>query len=327
MGTLIGHVAPGVGFVLIGIWHLFNTIRIYIEAPWDFQSRPWFPTRWRGKHVKYLELLAIIFGSCTSIAAELFICPAKHQPFADDWSIPSDHLNNCEHSTISLFFLCYGITCLVSDILKIHLPRGVLNVMGAFAFSQEFMLFHFHSADHMGLEGHYHWLLQLPIIVGLLAALIEIAAPKAFIVSFVRSISIIFQGLWFVQMGLTLYVPSLVPTGCWMVREDGHWEVRCGVKGSQADKRAKALANLYFGWYLVAVLLFSIVLYVSMMYYHSSKQVQYEPLLSSLKADAHEGHQNKKDVEAGTSPKSSGDDHSVLSDIEMQGMTSISLER
>ncbi|CAM6090542.1 unnamed protein product [Calypogeia fissa] len=328
MGTFIGHILPGVGFVLIGLWHLFNTVRNYVEGPWNFQSKPWFPTRWRGQYLKYLELYAIIFGSCTSIAAELFICPAKHQPFADDWSIPSVHLNNFEHSTISLFFAFYGITCLISDILKIHLPRGVLHVMGAFAFSQELMLFHFHSADHMGLEGHYHWLLQLPIIVGLVAAMLEIAAPKVFIVAYVRSVSILFQGFWFIQMGLTLYVSSLVPTGCDIVKEDGTSEVRCGTMS--ADMRAKALANLYFSWYLVAIILFSIGLYVSMMYHHSSKQLQYEPLLSSLKATTHEeGHQNLKDVEAAQSPRSSQDDgtHSVESDIEMQGMSTISLER
>lgn len=332
MGTFAGHILPGVGFALIGIWHLFNTIRNYVEAPWNFHSRPWFPTRWGGKYVRYLEPLAIIIGSCTSIAAELFICPASHQPWADDWSIPSNHLNNFEHSTISFFFVFYGATCLASDALKVHLPRGLLHVMGAFAFSQELMLFHFHSADHMGLEGHYHWLLQLPICVGVLAALTEIAAPKAFIVSFLRSVAILFQGLWFVQMGLTLYVPSLVPTGCELLREQRHWEVRCGSLGSEADMRAKALANLYFSWYLVAALLFSISLYVSMMYHHGRKQAQFEPLLSSLEtADSQsEGEHNvTKDVEAATSSRSSEDDgtHSVESVIEMQGMSSISLER
>jgi hypothetical protein len=328
MGTFVGHILPGAGFVVIGLWHLLNTVRNYVEGPWNYQSKPWFPTRWRGKYLKYLELYAIIFGSCTSIAAELFICPAKHQPFADDWSIPSDHLNNFEHSTISLFFAFYGITCLVSDILKIHLPRGVLHIMGAFAFSQELMLFHFHSADHMGLEGHYHWLLQLPIIVGLIAAMLEVAVPKAFIVSYVRSVSILFQGVWFIQMGLTLYVLPLVPTGCDMFEEDGHMMVRCSTQ--EADMRSKALANLYFSWYLVAVLLLSIILYLSVMYHHSSKQLQYEPLLSNLKADSNEERrEHVKDVEAAISPRSSQDDgtHSVESDIEMQGMTNISLER
>lgn len=326
MGTFIGHILPGAGFVLIGIWHLFNTIRNYVEAPWNFESRMWFPTRWRGKLLHYLELEFIIFGSCMSIAAELFICPESHQPLADDWSIPSVHLNNFEHSSISLFFVLYGASCLVTDVFKIHLPRGVLHIMGAFAFSQELMLFHFHSADHMGLEGHYHWLLQLPIIVGLFATILEIAVPKAFIVSFVRSVSVLFQGVWFIQMGLTLYVRPLLPTGCEMFEEDDHKIVRCSTV--EADMRSKALANLYFSWYLVVVLLFSIILYVSTMYHHSSKQLQYEPLLGNLKADSSEEKQHFKDVEA-TSPRNSQDDgtNSVESDIEMQGMTDISLER
>ncbi|KAL3680582.1 hypothetical protein R1sor_023538 [Riccia sorocarpa] len=268
MGTFIGHILPGVGFILIGLWHLFSIIRSYVETPWSYNSRAWFPTRWTGWR-RYMEPLAIMLGSLASISAELFICPAKHQPFDDDWSIPDNHLNNFEHSTMSLFFFIFGACCLTSDLTKVHVPRGLLHLMGAVAFSQELILFHFHSADHMGLEGHFHWLLQLPIAVGLVCALLEVASPKSFIVSFVRAVSILYQGFWFVQMGLTLWIPALTPRGCVMVEKDGHEVVQCA--NPDDDMRAKALANLYFSWYLAAILVSSLCLYVGMMC-HKSKQ-------------------------------------------------------
>ncbi|KAL2652496.1 hypothetical protein R1flu_020624 [Riccia fluitans] len=63
--------------------------------------------RWSGWQ-KYMESLAIMLGSIISISAELFIYTAKHQPFADDWSIPDNHLNNVKHSTMSLLFFIFG---------------------------------------------------------------------------------------------------------------------------------------------------------------------------------------------------------------------------
>jgi len=167
MGTFIGHVVPGSGFLLIGLWHLFSTIRNYTQSPWDFHTRPWFPARFGRGKLKYMELVAIIAGSCLSILAELFIGPRRHQPLADDWSIPQEHLNNFEHSSISLFFLIYASVALYAEVRQLTVPPGALHVIAALAFSQELLLFHLHSADHMGAEGHYHWLLQLIIAVSL----------------------------------------------------------------------------------------------------------------------------------------------------------------
>jgi len=115
MGTFIGHVLPGAGFLLIGLWHIFNTITNYARSPRDFHTRPWFPAKFNRGKFKYVELAAIIAGSCLSILAELFIGPRRHQPLADDWSIPPEHLNNFEHASISLFFLLYASVALYAE--------------------------------------------------------------------------------------------------------------------------------------------------------------------------------------------------------------------
>lgn len=269
MGTFIGHIAPGAGFLIIGLWHLFNTLRNYARGPWNFETRPWFPVKLcRGK-LRHMELYAIMGGSLLSIASELFIGPERHQPLADDLSIPPEHLNNFEHSTISLFLFMYGMVAWLADTgrrddadngVARMLPFGLVHIVGALAFAQELLLFHLHSADHMGLEGHYHWLLQLIIWVSLLCTLMEVSWPQSFLVALGRTVSLVFQGVWFIQMGFVLWMPAFTPKGCALKQEELHNVVRCD--SEEWTIRAKALATLQFSWYLASLVAFTLLGFV-----------------------------------------------------------------
>lgn len=323
MGTFIGHVAPGTGFLLIGLWHLCNTITNYAHSPWDFHTRPWFPAKFGRGKFKYTELVAIITGSVLSILAELFIGPERHQPLADDWSIPPEHLNNFEHSSISLFFLIYASVALYTELRKLTVPPGALHVIAALAFSQELLLFHLHSADHMGAEGHYHWLLQLIVVVTLSATLLEVAFPQSFLLATVSSASLVFQGAWFVHMGFMLWIPAFIPKGCQMVRTEGHDVVKCA--SQEATMRAKALANLQFNWYLAGIVLFMIILYAKMTGHRAEAPVTYQPLGAKAVID--------HDIELGST-----DNHGCCaghrlsmdgshSSMDMDSMNPINLER
>ncbi|KAG0570950.1 hypothetical protein KC19_6G200200 [Ceratodon purpureus] len=255
MGTFVGHILPGAGFLLLGLWHLYNAVAAHVRSPWHFKTRTWFPPRGLSHRLRHAELYFIMLGSCLSIAAELFICPAAHQPWADDWSIPAYHLNNFEHSTISLFMLIYAALALMVDVTQLHVPQGWLHGLAAIALSQELLLFHFHSADHMGLEGHYHWLLQLPIAVSILCLVAEIAIRNLPVITIMRSVAILFQGTWFIQMGMVLWTPSLLPKGCAVVKTEFSETVRCATDA--ATHQAKALANLQFSWHLAAIMVFT----------------------------------------------------------------------
>lgn len=111
MGTLVGHVAPGFAFFTLGLWHLFNNIKLFCLNPNTFTSSPWFPT----SKLRHLELYLIMISSSASIAIELFIGPKKHQPFDSDGTIPLNHLHNFDHSSISMFFLVYAVFTVVLD--------------------------------------------------------------------------------------------------------------------------------------------------------------------------------------------------------------------
>ncbi|KAF6151850.1 hypothetical protein GIB67_010424 [Kingdonia uniflora] len=268
MGTFVGHVAPGFGFVLIGLWHLYNNIKLHILHPNSYTSSPWF----RAPFAKYLELYLIIGGSSLSIAMELFIGPVKHQPFDHDGTIPSNHLHNFEHSSISLSFLIYATLALLLDRNGLKVEEnieeakssrdGITQMLAALAFCQQFLMFHLHSSDHMGVEGQYHLLLQIVIFVSIATTLIGIALPRSFTLSFVRSLSIFFQGIWLMVMGFMLWTPQLIPKGCHMNMEEGHYVVRCN--DDHTLHRAKSLVNLEFSWFVSGVAMFGAFFYLAL---------------------------------------------------------------
>ncbi|KAF3438331.1 hypothetical protein FNV43_RR21093 [Rhamnella rubrinervis] len=222
MGTLVGHVLPGLGFLLIGLWHLFNHIKLHALHPNSYTTRTWFPFF----KFKYLELYLIMGGATASVAMELFVGPTRHQPFDTDGTIPSNHLHNFEHSLISMTIFVYAALAVVLDRTRAKARHELTEFLVAVAFAQELFLFHVHSTDHQGLEGQYHLLLQFLIFVSFTTALMGIGFPKSFLVFFVRSLSICFQGVWFIVLGIILYTPSLLPKGCAIYYDDGHLWVR-----------------------------------------------------------------------------------------------------
>ncbi|KAF8036634.1 hypothetical protein BT93_C2379 [Corymbia citriodora subsp. variegata] len=297
MGTLVGHVAPGFGFFLIGLWHLLNHIRLHAAQPGSYYSLPWFA----ASRLRYGELLTIMAGCCASVAMELFVGPSRHQPLDPDWTIPSNHLHNFEHSLISISFFTYAAFAIVLDKVmagpKAARTRdGLTQLIGAVAFGQQFLLFHLHSTDHMGIEGQYHLLLQAVIVVSVATTLLGIALPRSFLVSFVRSASIIFQGVWLVIMGFMLWTPGLIPKGCFLNLEEGHQVVRC--HSEEALHRAKSLVNIGFSWFLILITVFSVGLYLALVKIYG-ETAEYQSLTkAAAELDEEEDGGESDDVES-----------------------------
>ncbi|KAL6200756.1 hypothetical protein ACLB2K_030537 [Fragaria x ananassa] len=287
MGTLVGHVVPGFGFVLIGLWHLFNHIKLHLQHPNSYRAPIWFP----ASKFRYLELLLIILGSSASVAMELFISPEKHQPFDDDGTIPSNHLHNFEHASISMTFLVYAALAIVLDKLAPRAQHGLTQLLGAVAFGQQLLLFHLHSSDHLGPEGQYHLLLQLVILVSMITTLMGLGFPKSFLVSFVRSLSIFFQGIWLMVMGVMLWTPGLISKGCFLNDEEGHEVVKC--QSEEARHRALSLVNLLFSWYLIGIAVFGVAFYLVLVKFYGEK-VGYFTLGSDRESEEEDDVESQK---------------------------------
>ncbi|XP_010532434.1 PREDICTED: transmembrane epididymal protein 1A [Tarenaya hassleriana] len=242
MGTFLGHFVPGLSLAFLGLWHVLNTIRCYcFKASEDFSVRFWFPFP-KSKHI---ELISILFFSLLSIVLLALDFPSFSFTFKPD---------NLEHASMFLhlaIFVGFALFCEVT--LSSDMFSGFIGVLLASVFGQELFLLHFHSTDHVGLEGHYHFLLQLVVFVSFLSALASSFYPKSFSSALVLSVSVLFQGCWFLNMGFMLWVPRFVPKGCVSTPYHrnpnvAHGAVAC--KSLGAENRAKALANLQFSWIL-----------------------------------------------------------------------------
>lgn len=250
MGTFAGHVAPGLAFTLVGLWHTLNTIRAYkLKGHSHFTSTTWFPLSTSISILKHLELYLLFSFSIFAMTLQLLDYPLLTFSFKTD---------NYEHATIFLHVAIYASVALAVDVSSSSEAfSGLVGALAACVFGQELFLLHFHSIDHGGLEGHYHRLLELIVAMSLLATAICTGFPTSFLAAVVRSVSVLFQGLWFVVMGFALWVPRLVPEGCYAAGSGGagghgHGAVACGTE--QAGRRAMALANLQFSWVLAGVL-------------------------------------------------------------------------
>ncbi|CAB4320669.1 unnamed protein product [Prunus armeniaca] len=170
-------------------------------------------------------------------------------------------LHNLEHATMFLHLVVFaGFTLCAELIHPFQTLSGVVGMLVASVFCQELFLLHFHSADHVGLEGHYHWLLQLIVFVSVMAALAATCCQTSLPAALVLSISVVFQGCWFMNMGFFLWVPRFVPKGCVVHYVEGTNDTMLGAvtcQSSEADFRARALANLQFSWILSGILIFT----------------------------------------------------------------------
>lgn len=255
MGTFLGHFVPGLSLALLGLWHLINTIRSYcLKGPETFFAKFWFPF----PKLKHLELVLILFFSFFAIILLTIDFP--------DFNFSSFKPDNLEHASMFLhliIFACFALFCELT--LSSDLFSGIIGILSASVFAQELFLLHFHSTDHLGLEGHYHFLLQLIAFVSFSSALASASFPKSFSAALVLSVSVMFQGCWFLNMGFMLWVPRYVPRGC--VSNTTASDNRSFVHSSAvacespgAEVRAKALANLQFSWILSAILIITCAL-------------------------------------------------------------------
>ncbi|KAL4585197.1 hypothetical protein LXL04_009812 [Taraxacum kok-saghyz] len=279
MGSFVGHVAPGFCFLVIGFWHLFNHIKRHVQNPKTYHSLPWFPST----KIRYIELYFIILGCSMFIAEELFVGPHRHQPFDTDGRIPSNHLQNFEHSLIALTLLVYAGFAILLDMFVPIAQYELSQLLLGIGFGQELFIFHLHSS--MGVEIQYHMLLQLLILIYFITTLMGIGFQKSFVISFIRSISIFFKGLWLIVMGFMLWTRSLIPKGCFMNLEKGHHVVWC--HGEEALHRAKSLVNIEFSWFLICVTIFAISLYL-VMYDIFEEKVKYQTLTKYHQAQVQE---------------------------------------
>lgn len=125
----------------------------------------------------------------------------------------------------------------------------MLNLITAFGFAEEFLLFYLQRKDPTGIENRYYDLLLVPIAVCVFSTLLELGSYESNIPQLGRGIGLILQGTWFVQMGFSLFSSYFVAEGCNLhFVSQGNYSLRC--KGHPEYHRARAIATLQFNCHL-----------------------------------------------------------------------------
>lgn len=218
MGSFKGHVVPGTLFLVVGLWHMWCSVYRYVTRPQTFQIRVWNPVPGFDGRLKYLELYMVVIGSFIDLCIELVYAP--HLKYFVNGVLNPNHMNNFEHSGMLIMFFIFGLIALISVKTSIlPLPDGALCLIAATAFSSEYLLFYFHSTNHKGLEGYYHYILVLLIGLCVLTSVVGSLVPSSFPLDLSNSIAITLQGLWFYQTAFTLYGP-MMPDGCQLKGDD-----------------------------------------------------------------------------------------------------------
>lgn len=249
-----GHVWLGLIFCIIGLWHLYNHIKNHATHK-SYISVHWFPTSF----ARYLELYLTLIGCSIFSFTEL-----HRQLWDHDGAILAIGLHHIEHACIAMAFFLHALFAILLDKMQPK-PKDYIHMghfLAALAFAQELLLFHFHSTDHMDLEGQYHWLLQEVVLICLVTTLLSIWMPRSFMVSYIRSLGVTLQGLWLVVMGFMLWTPSLAPKGC-SLRKDHHaHDMVTKCHDQESLERGRALVNILFSCILIGVMVFGVGLYL-----------------------------------------------------------------
>ncbi|KAJ7292323.1 hypothetical protein O6H91_10G007100 [Diphasiastrum complanatum] len=247
MGSILpSHMDQGVIFGVLGLWHVLNTLNLYIKTPRGFRYRTWFPVKlpWT---LRFLELWIIL------LIIVMFICTQMSHARADISSgiIQAAHIQRFQHVTFALFFLVYAAVGLVSEQCSmLPLPPGVLHSTFALGFLLELLVFHFGHHPGETLENFVHMFMQIILLFLVSLMFLEILWPRSFVISIARCMLLILKGTWFFDIGILINVPSSIPLGC---VSGAHGFPVCPV--GEALMRAKSLQVLVFGCQMLGIVI------------------------------------------------------------------------
>ncbi|PRQ53782.1 hypothetical protein RchiOBHm_Chr2g0170271 [Rosa chinensis] len=243
--------AAGGGLILMGTLEAISSSTVDPSPPSTHpQSKPQ-RTQFKSSFIYFL---------LASILSFLFILNSLVSFF--DALNSNDRVGSAQQLQVlaiaALFFL-YSITGLLVNFTNSSFPSSLLNLIVLFGFVEEFMYFYLQRKDTAGIENRYFDLLLVPIFVCVFSTVLELHNPKSVFPKLARGVGLALQGLWFLQMGLSIYTHWMAH-GCSLKEKSrGNYTVKC--KGHPEYHRARAIATLQFNCHLALIVVLVVGLY------------------------------------------------------------------
>ena len=227
MGSLGGHVIPGIFFLVYGGWWIFASFWLYLTttlkinsrqtgkyADVNIKSKSYIPVPGCPR-VPIEPILKIIFPTMGIIMGEFFtnspnedgtdhITVVLWSMYNDDGSFKS--LVKLHHMTMHLCFIVSGIIDLVS--LCIRYPKHTSQLFLSLALLAEGVVFYFHLEDRDSLDVILHQLLVATIGICFMSAVLRMYCATNLLVNATLALSLTLQGTWLIEIGVILYGPS-----------------------------------------------------------------------------------------------------------------------
>lgn len=214
--------AAGVGFLVVGLLQGFKQIRSFRLRNSRSYSFQHFGVR-RKSWYHDVELYVILVFALSHVISDLVVGSIE-----GELQHPVAVSVNSQRLAVACNFLFYAIVTLIVDNTKVlPVPPEMISLLALSAFAQEFLLFYF-QLDGAGLESQYHYLLLVPIGVCAGSTAAEIAYPKSVLPPVIRSMGLVLQGTWFMQIAVSVFSSKWMSLGCMLKEEgEGDYTVTC----------------------------------------------------------------------------------------------------
>lgn len=211
MGTLEGHLLPGVGFLVFALYYSLLTSLALLRKQ-TVLKHPLLPKKLLGHRlfwqVSYEAVTKVVVPSF-GIICEYFYPPGVNRLKMIDWNDPRRVFifkDNWEHVTMFGFFILSGIVDIVS---QAHLARWSVKLeraAEALAFYVLVLLMMTHIENKSALEIRVHLLFMLPAFLLALVLTVEIWVPYNASLWVLKSWMGLVLSTWMMQI-CEMYIP------------------------------------------------------------------------------------------------------------------------
>ena len=229
MGSLAGHVYPGIFLCIGGLLWCFLAIQTHLItsnqrkgkkskfAPNDIPvgseelfERSWLPLSCCPNFP--LEPMIKIILPFIAIIIEAFV-DIVYEENSHHYSLVVYHVydekgklrdqGKLHHITMHIAFILSGTVDILTMFIKF--PRHTSKLFLSLAIAVEFILFYLHTAGRNEINIEAHSILDFIIFMCLIFSLLRIAAPLSIIVNLGFGSCVLLQGTWLIQAGYFLF--------------------------------------------------------------------------------------------------------------------------